>query len=187
MRVEATDEQVASILNDYKSNTKTDPNTGELQFGELPIIFARAEIMSSIYQELFNLVGESASAVLKRMGRSYGEKFHALVKKNEEELLEDRAVLLQFVCAETQAIGWGKISIEDDGKTVVITSRDGLASGRIISQKGQRTKSADSYFLGYFEGFLSSLDRTHYESEEVECVAKGDGQCRMVFRKPVDL
>jgi hypothetical protein len=87
------------------------------------------------------------------------------------------------VCAETEAIGWGKIAVEDDGKKVVITSRDGFASGRTIAASGTRATPVDSYFLGYFEGFLNTLDGTRYAGEEVECVAKGDRQCKMVFRK----
>ncbi len=183
MKVNATREQVASILNDYKSGTDIDPHTGELQFGELPIIFARAEIMSNIYQELEKLVGESASGVMKRLGRSYGEKFMDLITEEQSELLEDREVLYQFVCAETQAIGWGKISIEDDGKNVTITSKEGLASGRTASQKGTRHNPIDSYFVGYFEGFLSKMNDAQYSGEEEECVAMGHPQCRMVFRK----
>ncbi|MBA3046606.1 MAG: hypothetical protein KKH41_00700 [Candidatus Thermoplasmatota archaeon] len=183
MKVNATKEQVASILNDYKSNTEIDPKTGELLFGELPIILARAEIMSNIYQELEKLVGESASGVMKRLGKSYGEKFLDLITEEQEGLLDDRELLYQFVCAETQAIGWGCITIEDDGKQVVISSKDGLASGRTALPKGGRAHSMDSYFLGYFEGFLSKLDNESYFGEESECVGKGDGQCRMFFRK----
>ncbi|MFO7619563.1 MAG: hypothetical protein R6W91_07945 [Thermoplasmata archaeon] len=183
MKVNATKEQVASILNDYKSGTSIDPETGELLFGDLPIIFARAEIMSNIYQELEKLVGESASGVMKRLGKSYGEKFLDLIAEEQEDLLKNRKLLYQFICAETQAIGWGRITIEDENGAITISSKDGLASGRTASPHGARPHSMDAYFLGYFEGFLSKLDNTQYSGEESECVAKGDGMCRMVFRK----
>ncbi|MDD4308181.1 MAG: hypothetical protein PHU53_05180 [Thermoplasmata archaeon] len=186
MKVNASKEQVASILNDYKKGTHSDPETGDLMFGELPILFARAEIMSGIYQELENIVGESAGAVLKRMGRSYGEKFYDLISKEQADLLDDRETLYQFVCAETQAIGWGKISVDDDGKKVTISSTEGLASGRTISRNGNKNRPVDAYFLGYFEGFLNRMDNTTYSGEELECVAKGDGQCRMVFTRTRD-
>ncbi len=183
MKVEASGEQVASILNDYKVNTRADLATGQLIFGQLPIIYARAEIICNIYQELYNLVGESASAVLKRMGRTYGEKFHDLIEQEDSKLFEDREMLLQFVCAETQAIGWGRIAIEDDGRTVTIISPDGLVGGRIMAEKGKHPHAIDSYFLGYFEGFLTKLDGIRYDSEESLCVAKGDAKCMMVFRR----
>ncbi|MDO9537033.1 MAG: hypothetical protein Q7J68_01795 [Thermoplasmata archaeon] len=186
MKVTASKEQVASILNDYKSETHTDPETGELQFGGLPIIFARAEIMSSIYQELESLVGESASAVLKRMGRSYGEKFHALISEEQEELLKDRKTSLEFVCAETQAIGWGNIMIDDEDDKITISSKDGLASGRTMTNRG-KSHAVDSYFVGYFEGLLSKLDNIDYYGEESECVAKGDAQCKLVFTRKQNL
>jgi predicted hydrocarbon binding protein len=183
MKVKATNDQVASILKDYKTNTEIDPGTGELLFGDLPIIFARAEIMSNIYQELEKLVGESASGVMKRLGKSYGEKFLDLISEEQPDILTKRETLYQFVCAETQAIGWGKITIEDDGKSITISSKEGLASGRTASPKGERPHAMDSYFLGYFEGFLNKLDDTQYMGEESECVAKGDARCKMVFRK----
>jgi len=183
MKINATKDQVASILNDYKSGTNIDPKTGELMFGDLPIIFARAEIMSNIYQELEKLVGESASGVMKRLGKSYGEKFLELINEEQPEILSRRETLYQFVCAETQAIGWGKITIEDDGKSIMISSKEGLASGRTASPKGERLHSMDSYFLGYFEGFLSKLENAQYIGEESECVAKGDDRCMMVFTK----
>ena len=181
MKVNATKDQVASILSDYKRNTEIDPDTGELLFGDLPIIFARAEIRSNIDQELEKLVGESASGVMKRLGKSYGEKFLDLITEEQEGLLKNREMLYRFVCAETQAIGWGRITIEDDGKNVIISSKDGLASGRTASGTG--CHAMDAYFLGDFEGLLSKLDSMPYDSEEPECVAKGDKQCRMVFRK----
>jgi predicted hydrocarbon binding protein len=183
MKVNATKEQVVSILNDYKTGTEIDPGTGDLQFGELPIIFARAEIMANIYQELEKLVGESATGVMKRLGKSYGEKFMNLITEEQSELLEDRETLYQFVCAETQAIGWGRITIEDDGKTVTISSKEGLAGGRTAAHKGTRKTPIDSYFLGYFEGFLSKMDDSQYVGEEEQCVSMGHPQCKMVFRR----
>jgi predicted hydrocarbon binding protein len=183
MKIEASKKQVAIMLDGYKSNIHIEGESGELHFGDLPIILARAEIMSNIYQELEKLVGESASAVMKRLGKSYGEKFYDLISRDQAGLLNDRNELYRYVCAETQAIGWGKIAVEEEGKIITIFSRDGLVSGRNYHAKGKVPHSADPYFLGYFEGFLSKLDRAEYLGEEVECVAKGDKQCKMVFTK----
>jgi predicted hydrocarbon binding protein len=186
MKIEASKKQVANMLDGYKNHMHIEGESGELQFGDLPIILARAEILSNIYQELEKIVGESASGVLKRMGKSYGEKFYDLISKDQANLLNDRNELYRYVCAETQAIGWGRISVEDEGKTITIFSRDGLVSGRNYLAKGQISHSADPYFLGYFEGFLNRLDKTTYIGEEVECVAKGDKQCKMIFTKQCD-
>jgi predicted hydrocarbon binding protein len=183
MIIEASKKQVANMLDGYKNHMHIESESGELQFGDLPIILARAEIMSNIYQELEKLVGESASAVLKRMGKSYGEKFYDLICRDHASLLNDRNEMYRYLCAETQTIGWGKISLEEEGKKITIFSREGLASGRSILAKGKISHPADPYFLGYFEGFLNRLDKTLYLGEEVECVAKGDRQCKMVFTK----
>lgn len=186
MKIEASKKQVAIMLDGYKNHIHIENESGELHFGDLPIILARAEIMSNIYQELEKIVGESASAVLKRMGKSYGEKFYDLISRDQANLLKDRNELYRYICAETQAIGWGKISMEDAGKVITISSRDGLVSGRNFLARGKISHPADPYFLGYFEGFLNKLDNSTYSGEEVECVAKGDKQCKMVFTKQSD-
>jgi predicted hydrocarbon binding protein len=83
------------------------------------------------------------------------------------------------MCAETEAIGWGRISIEEFPGKIVLVSKNGLAAGRNYS--GKSPHPVDSYFLGYFEAFLGKLDNTTYYGVETECVAMGDSQCKMEF------
>ncbi len=182
MKVEVSVEEANNVLNLYKNNTKIDPESGALKFGNLPVIWARADFISNIYIELENLVGQSASSVLKRIGKIYGSKFYNLLKNGKTALfINDPVKLYQYICAETQAIGWGQMSIEELGEDIIITSK-GFASGEYFSSTGQkRDTPIDAYFLGYFEGFLSEMHGKRFNGEETECVAMGNDQCKMVF------
>ncbi len=178
MKIEASPEEVASILNQYKTAIKLKPSTGELVYEDISVMIARAEFMSNIYSELEDLVGASASAVLKRIGKAYGEKFYELLSNGQQsEMLGDRERLLSYICAETEAIGWGRISIEELPGKIIIKSEEGMATGR--NYEGTSEQPVDSYFLGYFEGFFNKLDNTRYHAIESECVAVGNSCCKM--------
>lgn len=185
MKVEATIEEANNVLTLYKNNTRIDPDSGALRFGNLPVIWARADFISNIFIELEKLVGQSASSVMKRIGKVYGSKFYELLKKGNTALfIDDKERLYRYICAETQAIGWGQMSIEEQDDEIIITSK-GFASGKYFHSTGQtRDSPIDTYFLGYFEGFLREMHGKKFDGEEVECVAKGDSQCKMVFKTP---
>jgi len=184
MKVEIDIGEVMEILDLYKVNMRIKPETGELVFGELPIILARAEIMANLLLELESLVGQSASSVLKRIGKTYGQKFYGLMKVGYSTMfLDDEEKIYNFLCAETQAIGWGEISVEEKGEEIIITSNLGLAASRSFRRNNiKRDFPADAYFLGYFEGFLAEMHKKRLFGEEVECIAKGDKQCKMIFK-----
>lgn len=184
MKVKVEVDEVMDILELYKVNMRIKPETGELVFGELPIMLARAEIMANFLAELESLVGQSASSVLKRIGKTYGKKFYSLMKVGYSTMfLDDKAKIYKFFCAENQAIGWGEISVEEAGEEIIITSALGLASSRTFRHNNaKRDTPVDAYFLGYFEGFLTEMHEKKFFGEEVECIAKGDKQCKFVFK-----
>ena len=183
MRIEVSFDEVNAVLNLYKMNTKIEEKTGALQFGNLPVIWARAEIMADLYTELESLVGASAAAVMKRIGKAYGEKFYDMLATGNTSLfIDDKEKLYKYICSETQAIGWGKIVIEDDGETITLTS-PGFAAGRCQKLVGiVRDTPIDSYFFGYFEGFFGKVKGEKLVGEEVECVSMGHEQCKLVFK-----
>lgn len=183
MKVEVTMDEVNAVLNLYKMNTKIDEVSGALQFGNLPVIWARAEILANLYVELESLVGQSAVSVMKRIGTAYGKKFYEMLKTGNTSLfIDDKEKLYKYICAETQAIGWGRIVIEDNDKEIVITS-PGFPAGRCQMLAGiVRETPIDAYFLGYFEGFFREIKDERLVGEEIECVSMGHSQCKMVFK-----
>jgi predicted hydrocarbon binding protein len=183
IKVSASLEKVKKILEQYKARSRIDEVTGELLFGQLPVVWARAEFMSNIYTELESLVGESANSVLKRIGKGYGKKFYELLTSGDFGFsMQDKQEVYSYICAETQAIGWGRIEIWDTGDEIVITSKNGLAVGKCMKAHGEKSDApVDGYFLGYFEGFFNEMHGKRYFCEEEECVAKGDAQCKFVY------
>ena len=180
MKIEATPEEVANLLNHYKTTIQPKSSTGELVYEDIPVIIARAEFMSNIYSELEGIVGESATGVMKKIGKSYGEMFYNLTSNGQQShLLANKEKIFNFICAETEAIGWGRITIEELPNKIIIIADQGMATGR--NYEGKSEHPVDSYFLGYFEGFFSKLNNTTYYGVETECVAKGDERCKMEF------
>lgn len=179
MKIEASPEDVASLLNQYKTTIKSNPETGELVYDDIPVMFARADFMSNIYSELEELVGASASSVLKRIGKAYGELFYELLKSEQGDIIADKAKIYNYICAETQAIGWGRISMDVFPEKIIIISEEGFVSSR--SYKGTSQQSVDGFFLGYFEGLLSKLNNTRYYGVGIKCMAMGDDCCKLEF------
>ena len=181
MKVEVTVDDVKKIFDHYVSKSRIDPETGELLFGNIPVVWSRASFMSNIYAELESLVGQSASSVLKRIGKSYGKTFYELMRTENYVIpMDDKEKVYRYICAETQAIGWGQISIEEVGDRIIITSK-GFASARNLTADQKPEGSPDAYFIGYFEGLFSEMHGRRLTAEEDKCVAKGDSQCRFVL------
>ena len=186
MKISATKEDAQRILESYKARIHVEFDNGQLRLNGLPILWARAELQYNIYRELENLIGDSAHSVIKRIAKPYGVSFCKLmeqgfVKSGEKASRND---MLKDLCAENLAIGWGRIELEDKEGELVVSSKTGFPVGQEYKARASKSKRAvDSYFLGYMEGFLSTLDSTSYVGEETECMGKGDPRCVMVFKK----
>ena len=174
------------ILKMYKERVHVDFESGQLMLDSLPIIWARAELQFNMYAEMENLIGEPASAVIRRMAKPYGASFCKLLHQGflKAGRTPTRTELFKDVCAENLAIGWGGIEIEEKPGEITVRSKTGLPVGVEFALRKQKSeRSVDSYFLGYFEGFLSALDNMPYHGEETMCRGKGDSECLMVFTK----
>ncbi|MEW5937232.1 MAG: 4-vinyl reductase [Candidatus Thermoplasmatota archaeon] len=186
MKVVASEEDVTRILESYKVRTSVDFDKGQLRLNGLPILWSRAELQFNIFSELDNLIGEPADSVIRRIARPYGVSFcklmqHGFVRKGSAP---SRMEMLRDLCAENMAIGWGLIEIEDKNGDIEIRSKSGFpVSQEYHARQLTARRSVDAYFLGYMEGFFSTLDATTYTGEEVECLGKGDSQCRIVLRR----
>ncbi len=185
MKIVASKDYVEKVLETYKSTTNIDYESGRLMLGEnMPIIWARAEFMYNIYSELENLISESATSILRRIGKPYGSSFFKTLKESGtiEKLARNENVYL-YLCSENLTIGWGMISIEEKEDEIEVISEPGLPVGRGFKEKGRKSEwPVDSYFCGYLEGFFSEMHRMALTGEEVECVGKGDPRCRMIFK-----
>ena len=55
MKIEASPEDVANLLNQYKTTIKSNPETGELVYDDIPVIFARADFILADDQKAYAL------------------------------------------------------------------------------------------------------------------------------------
>lgn len=186
MKVVASREDVTRILESYKARTKVDFEKGQLRLNGLPILWSRAELQFNIFSELDKLIGEPADSVIRRIARPYGVSFcklmqHGFIRKDASP---SRMEMLRDLCAENMAIGWGLIEIEDKNGEIEIRSESGFPVGQEYHTRQLEAKrGVDAYFLGYMEGFFSTLDSTSYLGEETDCLGKGEPQCKIVLRK----
>ena len=183
MKIEPNKDYVEKVLATYKESTEIDYETGELMFGKMPIIWARAEFLYNIYYELSELIGDSANSILRRIGNPYGSSFYQHIKESGvvEKLARNENVYL-YLCSENLVIGWGLVSVEEKDGQIIVISEPGLPVGRAFLRHGKKSQwSVDSYFLGYLEGLLSEMHGKEVIGEELECVAKGDDRCMMRF------
>jgi predicted hydrocarbon binding protein len=186
MRIEPTEKDIENVYKIYLDQSKIDHEKGQLKLGDLPIIWARADLLYNMYLELRKVVGESANPLMRKMGKPYGRNFfrtlgRALMSAHGSA---DEEALLNFLAAENAVIGWGRISIErEDGRWVIVCKNGFPVAQSFRSKKMFSTVPVDSYFLGYFEGFVTELEGEKYIGRETKCLALGDDQCRMVFER----
>ncbi len=186
MRIEPTEKEIEKVYHIYLKQSKIDFEKGQLKLGDLPIIWARAELLYDMYLELKKLIGDSVNPVMRKMGRPYGRNFFKTLRKaftatgNEV----DQEAILSFFCAENAVIGWGRISVENDMNRWTVRCEKGFPVAQAFNvRKMFATDPVDAYFLGYFEGFLSEMVGSNFRGREEKCMALGDDSCMMVFRK----
>jgi len=184
--IHATDDDIKRLHAYYKDHTSVNYKEGQLEVSGIPIIWARAELLFNLYTETENIVSDAAHALMQRIAFPHGEHFYNVVLDrfvgNGSKPSNDS--IIHYLCAETGAIGWGFISVEIRDDIVEIICPKGFTVGKEAARRGMTIKEpVDSYFLGYFEGFFSRLLEWDFRGEELECVAMGDPQCRIVLKR----
>jgi len=157
MKIEPTEKDIENVYRIYLDQSKFDFQKGQLKLGDLPIIWARAELLYDMYLELKKVVGESANPLMRKMGKPYGRNFFRTLGKAfiSTHGKTDEEGILSFLAAENAVIGWGRISIEKEGDNWVVTCKNGFPVAQTFrSKKMFSTVPVDSYFLGYLEGFV---------------------------------
>ncbi len=176
--------KIKQIHDYYKANTTLDPERGFLQFDNVPIIWARTSLLYHMLWEVQALVGDAAVEVMHRIGKPYGQNFfemsaNHLSKESQSPAKDD---FLEYLAVETAAIGWGNISIEREGDDIKISCENGFPVGLLTKKNRDLAEyPVDTYFLGYFEGFITAWQGKDYRGKEIECVGKGDKRCLMQF------
>ncbi len=186
MRYEASKEEVEKMFHDYMGKMHLNEDTGEMIFDGIPAVIVRSSIFYRFFKGMYELMGASAYSVLSYIGKEHGRDFYDYLKREYEDMGKELTVeeIFRYTVNEMPAIGWGRITIEDNDNEIIIEAPNGFVVGRYYKNEGEKTDiPVDAYFLGYFTGLFSRARGTEYQGEEVECIAKGDSRCLMILKK----
>jgi len=144
--------------------------------GERSVVM-RVETFGEMFRRLYERFGSGAAAILYEMGLAAGEnKAKSVVKKYGVNGLK----ALQIILAERAAKGWGIPNIVNRKKLeTTITVQDLF---ECLPFKGRHNKAHSQFFRGYLTGALSQLFNKKASVTEVECIAKGNPNCKFISR-----
>jgi len=140
-------------------------------------IVMKVKTIVGCFNRLYEKFGSGAGFILYEMGRAAGEN---RVKSMNEQYDLDRLTALKVILAERAAKGWGIPKIEkfDEEKTEVTITVQELFE--CLPFQGRYKDEKSHFFRGYLVGVLSRLFKKPVSVIEVECIAKGDSNCKFV-------
>ncbi len=185
MKIKATEKEINEVFERYKSEIFIDPEKGSMFFDGVKITWVRSSIFYILFKKIKYLIGESAYSLIMYAAMEHGANFYRVLKekydKEGKELTEED--VLKYTAAEFPAIGWGSIEIEVEENEIRVVAPYGFPAGRTFVDNGERSDiPVDAYVMGYLLGLFSEMRGKKMVGEEVECVARGDERCLMVFK-----
>jgi len=186
MDIRVDEVAVKTLHEEYRRKTELELDTGRLMFGELPIIWARAEVFFNLLRSVEEMAGDFAYTMMYNVSYPHGQSFYMFMRDLYDERGQpfDRNTFLRDLCSDSPAAGWGRTRIED-GETIKVIADHGFPIGLEYKTAGVLNKlPVDSFFLGYHTGALSAMDKVQYVPEETECVAQGHERCVFTLRRP---
>jgi len=140
-------------------------------------IVMKIKTIAESFNRLYEKFGSGAGFILYEMGMAAGEN---KVKTINERYDLDKMTTLKIILAERAAKGWGIPEIEkfDEEKIEVTINVQELFE--CLPFKGKNKEGKSHFFRGYLAGVLSQLFNKLVSVIEVECVAKGDQNCKFI-------
>jgi len=137
----------------------------------------KVKTIADSFNRLYEKFGSGASFILYEMGMAAGEN---KVKRMSEKYDLDMLTVLRAILAERAAKGWGIPRIErfDEEKTEVTINVQELFE--CLPFRGKYKEAKSQFFRGYLTGVLSQLFNKAVSVMEVECIAKGDQNCKFI-------
>lgn len=135
-------------------------------------------LFEGLYHTIFESLGGSAFAILRRAGRKVGEFARAF-----RAIVGEPVDLLRVMNEISSALGLAQeikvISVEDNSLKVSVRE---LADCVSISDLKPGTKTGH-FFTGVLEGLFEGVEGVEYEVEEVECINAGGVACVFEVRR----
>lgn len=142
-------------------------------------VLLRVETWGDMSSRLFEAFGSGAGVILYEMGLKAGEN---KAKNIFEKYGVDGLSALQIILAERVAKGWGIPKIEEFNEEKLeakITVQDLF---ECLPYRGKDKQPKSHFFRGYITGIFNNLFNKEVATEEVECIAKGDKNCKFMIK-----
>ncbi|MBI4674286.1 MAG: XylR N-terminal domain-containing protein [Chloroflexi bacterium] len=158
-----------------------DPERGALLYKGVRYLLIRPETVDMFYKAVEEKIGEHAHQAMHRGGFTGGS---LSAKKYRDVFGLDAQQSVEFMARMGAEIGWGKIEIarlDVSARVLEIT----VASSPFAIAHGPSKHGVCHLIRGVFAGLASGIFECAVESHEVECIAMGDPQCRILIQGAV--
>jgi predicted hydrocarbon binding protein len=142
--------------------------------GERSVV-VRVETFGEMFRRLYESFGSGAATILYGMGLAAGEN---KAKRVVEKYGVDGLGALQIILAERAAKGWGIPDIADKKRPEAAIIVQDLFE--CLPFKGKHSKANSQFFRGYLTGVFRQLFNKKASVTEVECIAKGNPNCKFI-------
>jgi len=156
---------------------------GEVEYFGQKVVLLRRDAFSLIRKELSRVAGTASGVILEVAGRRVGTEEGIVLSSKAEGLGLNRPEgLPDFIrtAVEESNMGFGKMQVKEleisVGKAVVIVQNSFEAEDAGVS-----LKPICRFTSGYLEGIFCQLVGKNMRSQEIECKAKGDNDCKFIL------
>ena len=166
------------MSNSILSELEFDPARGALLYKGVRYLLIRPETLDMFYKAVEEKIGEHAHQAMHRGGFTGGS---LSAKKYRDVFGLDAAQSVEFMARMGTEIGWGKIEIarlDLDARVLEIT----VASSPFAIAHGPSNHGVCHLIRGVFAGLANGIFECEVDSREVECLAMGNAQCRIVIQ-----
>lgn len=167
--------------NSILSELEFDAEHGALLYKGVRYLLIRPETLDMFYKAVEEQIGEHAHHAMHRGGFTGGS---LSAKKYRDVFGLDAAESVAFMARMGTEIGWGKIEIArlDLAQRVLEVT---VASSPFALAHGYTNHGVCHLIRGVFAGLASGIFDCNVESREVECLAMGNPQCRIIIQGAV--
>jgi predicted hydrocarbon binding protein len=139
----------------------------------------KVETFGDMFGRLYETFGSGAAVILYEMGVSAGEN---KAKNVSEKYGVNGLKALRIILAERVAKGWGIPNIAEFNEERLEATISVQDLFECLPFKGKYKEGRSHFFRGYLTGVFHQLFRKDASTTEVECVAKGDANCKFTIK-----
>ena len=177
-------------IGDLRDAVRFDAGTGCIWLEQQRVMLLHTSAFGALRDELFESMGtENAKGVLFRMGLKSGEADAHLARRLRPDASdEDTFAVGPQLHALEGAVHVSQVQLEIDTASGHYLGefiwRNSFEAQQHLDSQGLSEEPVCWHQIGYASGYTSEFMRTPIVYKEIECVGKGDDQCR-ILGKPL--